>query len=128
MLNRREFFRSTALPLAALPSLGLATAGGAVPFHAVYDVRIGKLAARWRQARKLVGARRVHAFDGDVTALWRDTLEPLWSTEMIATEGLTRYAEFFILSTLAKDHGYAIASTIRHPDHVLWLLQKRDRS
>lgn len=45
---------------------------------------------------------------GDVTRVWYEELHYLWQQEGVATAGLTRESEFFVLRTLARDYGYRV--------------------
>jgi len=120
-VNRREFARS--LTVIACAGAGPALAGFAAPAtvtHFVHDHRIeSKYVAAW--VARLEPAYR-HRFDGDVTALWRNVLNRVWRESHAATAGLTRHAEFFVLSTLARDQGYRVAMVDEQAEHVSWLL------
>lgn len=63
-----------------------------------------------------------HTFDHDVTAVWRNLLLDAWRDSHVATAGFTRYAEFFVLSTLARDHGYRVAALHEQAQQFSWLL------
>ncbi len=124
-MDRREFLRSAAAPVVAFaPIKFTAYLASSAPLstHALYDTRLGVLVQKWITTPDIADRCCLHAFDGDVTSVWRHALEQLWSVSTIATLGLTRHAEFFVLSTLAKVHGYRVAGVANHPDHVFWLL------
>jgi len=121
-LNRRTFI-GTGLAGAASLWIGQSAAAAralSLPLHVAIDTRLDGNAATMAQEH-FAGAV-LHTFDGDVTSLWFNTLDRLWSNRAIATAGFTRHSEFFLLRTLARDHGYRIASSTSAADHVSWLL------
>jgi hypothetical protein len=91
-----------------------------LPLHVALDTRLDGNAAAIAVER-FAGAV-VYRFDGDVTSLWFNTLERLWSSRAIATAGFTRHSEFFVLHTLARDHGYHVANSTGGADYTSWLL------
>ena len=48
---------------------------------------------------------RVHAFSGDVTAVWFETLDPLWRRPGFVLGGITGQDSLFVLERLAWDRG-----------------------
>jgi len=120
-VNRREFARSLTViaGLGAAPAIaGLAAPG--VVTHFVQDSRLGTdRIADW--VARLQPTQH-HTFDHDVTAVWRNVLNDAWRDSHAATAGFTRYAEFFVLSTLARDHGYRVAAMSEQSQHYSWLL------
>jgi len=88
--------------------------------HFVQDTRIAVCNAPGLATR--IEATHYHPFDGDVSRLWREALHEVWRDSHAATAGFTRYAEFFVLSTLARDHGYSVAATDEHAQYLAWLL------
>jgi hypothetical protein len=126
-MNRRQFAQS----LAALGGAGVGCAVAAMPdanraVHFVQDTRIAAfntldLAIRIRPTH-------YHTFDGDVSRLWRDVLREAWRDAQAATAGFTRYAEFFVLSTLARDFGYSVAATDEQAQYLSWLLVRNRES
>jgi hypothetical protein len=59
------------------------------------------------------GGRAV-AFPGDVTAMWRQTLLPLWAAGGGAIAGMTTAAGLFCLEELAKDYWMRVVLRIEH--------------
>lgn len=121
-MNRRQFARS----LAAISGTGLlgatvnamAQESGAV--HVVCDTRVTEFNALRLSAR--IGPAYYHTFDGDVTWLWLDVLRSVWRDSHAATAGFTRHAEFFVLSTLAREYRYSVAATDEKEQYLSWLL------
>tara|TARA_B100001123_G_scaffold414833_1_gene514741 strand:- start:690 stop:1091 length:402 start_codon:yes stop_codon:yes gene_type:complete len=50
----------------------------------------------------------VYYIDRDVTWVWYEELHFLWQSKSILTAGVTRESEFFVLTNLARDYGYAV--------------------
>ncbi len=120
-MNRRQFAGS----LAALGGIGLAPVVSAIEsqygaLHVVCDVRVAEFNPR--RLRQQIGDARFYTFDGDVTRLWLDVLSDIWREGRAATAGFTRHTEFFLLSTLAREHGYRIAARDEQAQQVSWLL------
>jgi hypothetical protein len=123
-VNRREFARAAAILTAGTLS-GTAFAGPwckdlDLPMHLVYDARI--IEAREAFAAATVNIAKAHGFTSDLTPIWFDELHGLWESGCITTMGFTRDAEFFVLSTLARDQGYAVAGKEVYGGKVSWLL------
>lgn len=120
-MNRREFARS--LTVIACAGAGPAFAGFAPSGAVTHFVRDPRLvvddAPAWITRLK---PEFQHTFERDVTTLWRTVLNAVWRDGRAATAGFTRYAEFFVLSTLAREHGYRVAATDEHAQHFSWLL------
>jgi hypothetical protein len=57
---------------------------------------------------------RAVAFPGDVSALWRETLLPLWAAGGGAIAGMTTAACVFCLEELAKDYWMRVVLRIEH--------------
>jgi hypothetical protein len=57
---------------------------------------------------------RAVAFPGDVSALWRETLLPLWAAGGGAIAGMTTAAGLFCLEQLAKDYWMRVVLRIEH--------------
>jgi hypothetical protein len=57
---------------------------------------------------------RTAAFPGDVTAMWRETLLPLWAAGGGAIAGMTTAAGLFCLEEQAKDHWMRVVLRIEH--------------
>lgn len=120
-MNRRGFGGS--LAAVACAGFGPAFAGIADPgiaTHFVHDSRLATVTAIDWVAR--IRPTQRHAFNGDVTGLWRDVLRAIWRDTHAPTAGVTRHAEFFVLATLARDHGYRVAASDEQAQHVCWLL------
>ena len=120
-MNRRRFAQS----LAALGGAGVGSAIAAMPeakrvVHFVQDTRIA--AFNMLDLATRISATHRHNFDGDVSRLWREELHEVWRDAHAATAGFTRYAEFFVLSTLARDYGYSVAATDEQTQYLSWLL------
>ena len=117
-MNRRQFaagagamLAAASLPPAAMPAAAslppaAMPAGRNLPAHLVFDARLIGTGTSMPFGRIITVAQ--HPFEGDVTALWQDILLPLWAEGRTATLGYTRHAEFFVLSTLAGEQGYAV--------------------
>ncbi len=123
-MNRRDFARAAAT-LAAGTLSGTVFAGpwckdSDLPMHLIYDARIVDLHEAF--AATSVNIAKTHGFTSDLTPIWFDELHGLWGSGRITTMGLTRHAEFFVLSTLARDQGYAVAGKEAHAEKVSWLL------
>lgn len=57
-----------------------------------------------------VGSARLFQVDGDVTALWYETLDPLWRKPGFVLGGITGKDVLFVLETLAPDRGRRVVS------------------
>ena len=126
-MDRRDFVKI----LTAL-SAGTATfsawckpdpnAPNVAPFemHLVYDARVVDACAL--PDALLSRAARLYAFTGDVTPIWYDELHRLWQTRNNTTIGMTREAEFFVLSTLARDYGYDVWHRDEWFAYTTWML------
>jgi hypothetical protein len=55
-------------------------------------------------------ARALYSIDGDVTALWYETLDPLWRKPGFVLGGITGRDALFVLETLAPDRGRRVVS------------------
>lgn len=55
-------------------------------------------------------ASALYSIDGDVTALWYETLDPLWRKPGFVLGGITGRAALFVLETLAPDRGRRVVS------------------
>lgn len=121
-MNRREFTRSLTVIACAGAGPGPAIAGIAQTGAVTHFVQDSRLAADdvsdWIVRLQ---PTHHHLFERDVTALWRKVLNEAWR-DSHATAGVTRHAEFFVLSTLARDHGYRVAALDEQVRYVSWLL------
>ncbi len=125
--GRRDFLRmAVATSSCAIPILAAAfndTCVASTPrnaTHFVFDRRVG-VPSKIDFYRKLSPSRS-HSFTGDITPIWVNVLEPLWHQGRVATAGLTRHTEFYLLRTLALEHGYSVSDKDEYPDHVFWIL------
>jgi hypothetical protein len=74
-----------------------------IPLHAaVFDERFAE-AVRFGAAARERGLG-VRGLRGDVTDLWYEELQPLWTHRAVPIAGLTAYAALFCLERLAWDH------------------------
>ena len=125
--TRRQFARTAAGIAAAVAfpatHADINQSGAALPAHLVYDARLPDISAITHLNSRPVIAQ--HAFVGDVTPLWQGVLAAAWKEGVTSTLGYTRYAEFFLLSTLAREQGYVVADEQRHGDRIGWLLLPR---
>ena len=106
-MNRRQFIHRLSLSVLAIPGMNAmagVTSRDSLPVHFIYDTGVG--AGRTEVEQLGVRVNTFHPISGDVTALWRDQLEDLWREQSILTAGVTHHAEYFVLKTLARDHGY----------------------
>lgn len=55
-------------------------------------------------------ASAFYGIDGDVTALWYETLDPLWRRPGFVLGGITGRDALFVLETLAPDRGRRVVS------------------
>lgn len=124
-MNRRLFNQS----LVALNTITLGSSVAAAPaegraLHLVSDARLAALDSL--RVSAWTGPLYRHTFDGDVSRLWLEVLRGVWRDGHCATAGFTRHTEFFLLSTLAAEHGYRVAATDEGVQYLSWLLV-RDR-
>ena len=124
-MTRRQFALGigTALAGASLPAPAKPNRAidDALPVHLVYDARLIKTPAPF----DAIATVAQHAFAGDVTTLWQNVLHPLWGEGRSATLGYTRHAEFFVLSTLARDHGYTVTDEQQLDGRCWWRIRPR---
>ena len=92
----------------------------AFPMHLVYDTRLVGMGTL--PDVLLASAARVHPFAGDITPIWYEALHGLWQAHEITTIGITREAEFFVLSTLARDYGYDVSHQDEVSGSMTWML------
>lgn len=122
-MNRREFARSLTAFACIGTGAGAAFAGlteNVPASHFVRDSRLGSHdIAEWLVRLK---PTHHHVFDRDVTVVWREVLNEAWRESRTVTAGFTRHAEFFVLSTLAREQGYRVAATHEHAQYLSWML------
>lgn len=109
-MKRREFtqmagFSALSLLLVTPRSLVLAAEAVQDPMDTcfIYD----EMALKYGLSlQSIAHHRKTVAIAGDVTRVWYEDLHYLWKEKAVATAGLTRESEFFVLRTLARDYGY----------------------
>lgn len=122
-MNRRQFIQLLSASAASVTTMSTTAAegpGSSLPVHLVHDtaVEIGR-----SEIRQFLGkVDRFHRISGDVTSLWTDQLDGLWKKQGIITVGVTRHAEYFVLRTLARDHGYTIIKEHSSDDFIIWTI------
>ena len=133
-LSRRRFMKSgiavsAAASLAAVPSVSRATSsdplGLKLPLHlALFDTRF-PAAHAFARALAIRGVT-LAPFDGDVTPVWFEQLDPVWRQYPLTVAGLTTEGALFCLEQLAWDNGMRVAYRGIHAaspdggtDHVL---------
>lgn len=129
-MNRRTFIEGTFLmPFAAIMTGGLSPSSRAsslasvshgVAVHYVYDKRC---LPQTGSTPPIPPHVETHPIEGDVTDLWLGTLEYLWKSQSILLMGVTRPAEFFVLQTLARGHGYRATQQESVGSAVWWILE-----
>jgi len=124
-MDRRQFINrasASAVVLGAVNTNGFVfpveAASRSYPYQFIYDKRV-------RPHNKLIAdlsaeAQAVYVFDGDLTPIWREKLAPAWAARRIATKGVTRHAEFFVLATLAREQSHVVLSQIKSREWVSW--------
>jgi len=127
-MDRRCFHRCIVAGAAALtaPSTfaggpGLVDIDRGLAVHFVYETRLIDLIDA--SGTVFPHASRFHAITADVTPVWYNHLDRLWRQRYIRTAGLTFDAEFFVLKTLASDHGYRVTREQHDGEKVRWLLE-----
>lgn len=112
MINRRDLLKWSAVAPVLL-------GGSQASFRKVPE-GLDALVIDTRFARggfgELVGSK-VHAFDGDVTGLWFETLDPLWRRPGFVVGGITGKDALFVLETLAWDRGRRVIDRRQLPSH-----------
>ncbi len=109
MINRRDVIRiGAATPLVlGLPQLARATTSHPSDLW-VRDSRF----ANTRDALAPARATRIVTIDGDVTTLWRDTLDALWRQRGTVLAGVTGGDALFVLEHLAWGRGRRVTERI----------------
>ena len=123
-MNRREFVIAGTVSLSAVPLLGRAhaevtaagTRDGPLDAHSIlYDRRFAASCMFGAEMARRGGP--VRAIDGDVTALWRDELAPLWARGEGVVAGMTTGRTLLCLERLAWDHRLRVTTRVPHaPD------------
>ena len=120
---------SAAASLAAVPSVSRSAAndplGLSLPLHlALFDTRF-PAAHAFARAMAIRGVT-LAPFDGDVTPVWFEQLDPVWRKHPLTVAGLTTEGALFCLEQLAWDNGMRVAYRGMHAsasdggtDHVL---------
>jgi len=87
---------------------------GALPYTALATTPEGLdafvLDRRFQQSAPESLGVAIHAIDGDVTALWYETLDPVWRKPGFVLGGITGRDALFVLETLAPDRGRRVVS------------------
>lgn len=122
MASRREVLKggvaALTLPVAARAGLPGADVpgGGPADAHAfravIFDRRFAPSQAFGAAAQRL--GLPVAAIEGDITALWFDTLEPAWRRQPAPIAGLTAHGALFCLERLAWDHDLRVVYRAAH--------------
>jgi|SRR5580698_6532266 hypothetical protein len=100
-MNRRDFVLASATATATLACAVPPVQASAI-FAVVFDQRFAAAqafasTAAWR-------GHRVFGYDGDLTAMWLQELEPRWSRRAGALAGMTTPPALFCLEQLAAQH------------------------
>jgi hypothetical protein len=116
-LSRRRFMTSgiavsAAASLAAVPSVSRSTSsdplGLKLPLNlALFDTRF-PAAHAFARALAIRGVT-LAPFDGDVTPVWFEQLDPVWRQYPLTVAGLTTEGALFCLEQLAWDNGMRVA-------------------
>jgi hypothetical protein len=116
-LSRRRFMTSgiavsAAASLAAVPSVSRSTSsdplGLKLPLNlALFDTRF-PAAHAFARALAIRGVT-LAPFDGDVTPVWFEQLDPVWRRYPLTVAGLTTEGALFCLEQLAWDNGMRVA-------------------
>ena len=93
---------------------------GMLEKHLVYDSRV--IDSRGIADVLFASVERAYSFTSDVTPIWYEDLHSLWQRHEIMTIGITREAEFFVLSTMARDYGYGVWGRDDRPGYTVWML------
>jgi hypothetical protein len=117
MTSRRRFLQiaaCTTLPLSIKVFGGTATSLPHIHGVVIED----ELAASRTLGRHLAirGASGVSIREGDITAAWRETIQPLWRQGPATIAGLTSPSTLFCLEQLAWQHGLRVAF---HAEHIV---------
>jgi hypothetical protein len=116
-LSRRRFMTSgialsAAASLATVPSVSRSMSsdplGLKLPIHlALFDTRFSAAHA-FARALAIRGVT-LAPFDGDVTPVWFEQLDPVWRQYPLTVAGLTTEGALFCLEQLAWDNGMRVA-------------------
>ncbi len=105
MISRRDLMKWGAL----VPAL----VGGSARAMANVPDGLDALVVDVRHAPGIIanpGGVQVLRFDGDVTQLWFETLDPLWRKPGFVLGGITGRDALFVLETLSWDRGRRVVS------------------
>lgn len=102
MINRRTLLKWSAAAAASLPIAAQANIFGRLP-EGVDAVLLDRRYARQSLAEAFVP--RVYTFEGDVTHVWFETLDPIWRKPGFVLAGVTGQDALFVLEHLAWDRG-----------------------
>ncbi len=107
MISRRDLLKWSAAAAAAAPVAANATVLDRLPTGAdavLIDTRV---------VRPPVGgavAPRIYTFDGDLTRIWYETLDPVWRKRGFVLAGVTGDDALFVLERLAWDRGRRVVA------------------
>lgn len=106
MISRRALLKWSAAAAAAAPVVTSAK---------VLDLSVGAdaLLIDTRFARPPIAgttAPRIYTFDGDLTRIWYETLDPIWRKRGFVLAGITGHDALFVLERLAWDRGRRVVS------------------
>jgi len=107
MINRRDLLKWSAVAPVLL-------GGSAASFRKLPE-GVDALVLDTRHVRRGLAGPMVHAFDGDVTQLWFETLDPLWRRPGFVLGGITGADALFVLKRLAWDRGRRVVSRSQLP-------------
>jgi hypothetical protein len=117
-MNRREFVAASSAVAAALACRS-SPAGTLAESRVPFDVACVLFDQRFEASRAFGSAalrlnQRVYGIDGDVTALWTERLDPLWSGGSGAVAGMTTATSFVCLEQLAAQHWFRVIGRVEH--------------
>lgn len=107
MISRRTLIKWGAAAAASLPVAAQANVFGRLP-EGVDAVLLDRRYARQSLAEAFVP--RVYTFEGDVTQVWFETLDPIWRKRGFVLAGITGQDTLFVLERLAWDRGRRVVS------------------
>jgi hypothetical protein len=128
MPNRREFLQTGAAVSAIAANGVLARAAHAVGARRAVPVRCAVYDDRYAEGRRfaaVVGAQGIAPRaldDGDITRVWHELLEGLWSREPSGVAGFTQFGPMFVVERLAAERGMRVELRVLHraaPDGTL---------
>jgi len=123
IFSRRDFMSagiavSAAASLASVASVAVSAPGDPLGLHLPLDlpvpVDLALIDTRFPAAHTFARALEMRGvslapFDGDVTPVWYEQLDPVWRHAPLTVAGLTTEGALFCLEQLAWDHGMRVA-------------------